>query len=67
MKCPWCNGKDKNFRPLRMGMVVCANSWHNENAQRENEPYKKHPHSLPCPYCRIEELEKLLEAKHETT
>ena len=51
------DGKDKAFRPLQFGVGVCANPWHNNDARRANEPCKKHKHHLPCPYCRIEELE----------
>lgn len=58
--CPWCGGTDKNFRPLRFGFSPCNNSWHDEDAVRANEPCKKHQHPHPCPYCRIEELEKEL-------
>ena len=57
MQCPWCDGKDKNLRPLRMGIVPCANPWHNEDAQRADKPCKKHNEHLPCSKCRIEELE----------
>lgn len=59
--CPWCDGKDKNFRPLRFGRVPCNNPWHNNDAQRENEPCKKHGHWLPCPYCEIDRLTAELE------
>lgn len=62
-RCPWCDGEDRNFRPLRFGIVPCANSWHNTDALQANMPCLVHNHKLPCPYCRIAELEKILEDK----
>jgi len=55
-KCPWCDGTDRNFRPLRFRSIPCNNPFHYEDALRAGYPCKKHNMVLPCIYCENEEL-----------